>query len=410
MPAWSRWTRKPGKVEILDYVIVEDCGRMVNPMVVEGQTYGGAAQGIGTALYEEVLYDDNAQPLTSTLADYILPGPTELPMFRIEHMETLSPHTEFGMKGVGEGGAIAPPAAIFNAVNDAIRPLGAEVAETPLTPHRLLAALAQAESRRPVPPAAHARKSGGTMKAAAFAYQRAASLAERSRACGQCGRRRQGAWAAASRWGRCSTCAWCAPRCWSTYPALAGPAARSSGSGGSLFIGGAADPCGNRGWRARCGAVAGAAPLARMLRHVAGTIAYRAVRNRGTLAGSLAHADPAADWVLAMTALDAQLQCESAGRHAAGRGDAIHVRRLHHRACGRRAAGRRCMLPQYSADMRWGYYKFCRKTGEFAEASCAVVFDPQRGVARIVIGALDGAPALLPGLAAQVAQRRRWPR
>jgi carbon-monoxide dehydrogenase large subunit len=147
-----------GKVDILDYVIVEDCGRMVNPMVVEGQAYGGAAQGIGTALYEEVLYDDNAQPLTSTLADYILPGPTELPMFRIEHMETLSPHTEFGMKGVGEGGAIGPPAAIFNAVNDAIRPLGAEVAETPLTPHRLLAALAQAEARRPATPVAQPEK------------------------------------------------------------------------------------------------------------------------------------------------------------------------------------------------------------------------------------------------------------
>jgi carbon-monoxide dehydrogenase large subunit len=135
-----------GQVEILDYVVVEDCGRMVNPMVVEGQTYGGVAQGIGTALYEEVLYDHNAQPLTSTLADYILPGPTELPNIRIEHMETLSPHTEFGIKGVGEGGAIGPPAAIFNAVNDAIRVLGAEVLETPLTPHRLLEALAHARA------------------------------------------------------------------------------------------------------------------------------------------------------------------------------------------------------------------------------------------------------------------------
>jgi carbon-monoxide dehydrogenase large subunit len=138
-----------GHVDILDYAMVEDCGRMINPMVVEGQTYGGAAQGVGTALYEEALYDDNAQPLTSTLADYILPGPTELPNFRIEHMETLSPFTEFGMKGVGEGGAIAPPAAIFNAVNDAIRALGAEVTETPLTPHRLLEALARARRTAP---------------------------------------------------------------------------------------------------------------------------------------------------------------------------------------------------------------------------------------------------------------------
>jgi carbon-monoxide dehydrogenase large subunit len=137
-----------GHVEILDFVIVEDCGRMVNPMIVEGQAYGGVAQGIGTALFEEVMYDDNAQPLTSTLADYMLPGPTEIPAFRMTHMETPSPYTEFGLKGVGESGAIGPPAAIFNAVNDAIRNLGAEVTETPLTPHRLLNALAKARAKR----------------------------------------------------------------------------------------------------------------------------------------------------------------------------------------------------------------------------------------------------------------------
>lgn len=136
-----------GHVEILDYVIVEDCGRMINPMVVEGQTIGGTAQGIGTAFYEETLYDDNAQPLTSTLADYMLPGPTELPPLRIIHMETPSPYTEFGAKGVGEGGAIAPPAALFNAVNDALRPLNALVSETPLTPRRLLAAIEAAHAR-----------------------------------------------------------------------------------------------------------------------------------------------------------------------------------------------------------------------------------------------------------------------
>ncbi|MBY4868271.1 xanthine dehydrogenase family protein molybdopterin-binding subunit [Burkholderia sp. Bp9017] len=137
-----------GQVDILDYVIVEDCGTMINPMVVEGQTIGGTAQGIGTAFYEETLYDDNAQPLTSTLADYMLPGPTELPSLRIHHMETPSPYTEFGAKGVGEGGAIAPPAALFNAVNDALRPLGARVSETPLTPRRLLQAIEAAKAAR----------------------------------------------------------------------------------------------------------------------------------------------------------------------------------------------------------------------------------------------------------------------
>ncbi|MDB5590544.1 xanthine dehydrogenase family protein molybdopterin-binding subunit [Enterovirga sp.] len=136
-----------GHIEILDYVIAEDCGTMVNPMVVEGQTLGGVAQGIGTALYEESPYDENGQPLASTLADYLLPGAGEVPSVRIEHLQTPSPYSEFGIKGVGEGGAIAPPAVLFNAVNDALHDLGVEMSETPLTPHRLLAALERARSR-----------------------------------------------------------------------------------------------------------------------------------------------------------------------------------------------------------------------------------------------------------------------
>jgi carbon-monoxide dehydrogenase large subunit len=133
-----------GSVEILDYVVVEDCGVLVNPMVVEGQTIGGVAQGIGTALYEEMRYDAFAQPLASTLADYVMPGATEVPNIRMDHFETPSPHTEFGAKGMGEGGAIAPPAAIFGAVNDALRRVGAtELARTPLTPRRVLEALEQ---------------------------------------------------------------------------------------------------------------------------------------------------------------------------------------------------------------------------------------------------------------------------
>ena len=119
---------------------------MVNPMLVDGQTIGGAAQGIGTALYEESPYDANGQPLASTLADYVLPGATEVPAFRIFHLQTPSPYTAFGIKGMGEGGAIAPPAVIFNAVNDALRDLGVEVRETPLTPRRLTAAIMAARA------------------------------------------------------------------------------------------------------------------------------------------------------------------------------------------------------------------------------------------------------------------------
>ncbi len=134
-----------GSVELIDYAIVEDCGTMVNPMIVEGQILGGTAQGIGTALFEEALFDADGQPQAVTLADYHLPGAAELPDFKIEHMESPSPYTEFGMKGMGEGGAIAPPAAVTNAVNDALRDLGAVLSETPVTPKRILAALAAAQ-------------------------------------------------------------------------------------------------------------------------------------------------------------------------------------------------------------------------------------------------------------------------
>jgi carbon-monoxide dehydrogenase large subunit len=132
-----------GDVEILAYAIVEDGGKLVNPMIVDGQIYGGFAQGVGTALYEEMPFDRLGQPLASTLSDYLLPGSTEVPAPHLDHMETLAPYTEFGVKGIGEGGAIAPPAAIANAVNDALRPLGAELLVLPITPRRILQALAQ---------------------------------------------------------------------------------------------------------------------------------------------------------------------------------------------------------------------------------------------------------------------------
>lgn len=137
-----------GRVEFEDYYVFEDCGRRVNPLILEGQTYAGAAQGIGSALFEEVLYDPSGQPLTSTLADYVLPGPAELPHFRLEHAETLSPHTRHGIKGVGEGAAIAPGGAVLNAINDALTPFEVEINALPATPHKILAALLDAEANR----------------------------------------------------------------------------------------------------------------------------------------------------------------------------------------------------------------------------------------------------------------------
>ncbi len=130
-----------GEIEILDYVVVEDGGVLLNPMIVDGQILGGVAQGIGTALYEEMAFSADAQPLSSTLADYLLPGSAEMPAIRIIHMETPSPYTKFGQKGLGEGGAIAPPAAITNAVNDALKGLGAELLVSPVTPRRVVEAI-----------------------------------------------------------------------------------------------------------------------------------------------------------------------------------------------------------------------------------------------------------------------------
>jgi len=110
-------------------------------MIVDGQICGGTAQGIGTCLYEVMPFDAQGQPLASTLLDYMLPGAPEVPDIRVLHMQTPSPYTEFGMKGLGEGGAVGPPAAIVSAVNDALRPLNVEIHDLPLTPERFFGAI-----------------------------------------------------------------------------------------------------------------------------------------------------------------------------------------------------------------------------------------------------------------------------
>jgi carbon-monoxide dehydrogenase large subunit len=136
-----------GEVKFLDYVVVHDCGTMLNPLIVEGQLHGGLAQGIAAALYEELQYDQNGQLLNGSFMDYLLPSAADLPRFRLEHLVTPSPVIPGGMKGVGEAGIIAPPAAIVNAVEDALRPFGVKFTQTPLTPEVILSALAQAEAR-----------------------------------------------------------------------------------------------------------------------------------------------------------------------------------------------------------------------------------------------------------------------
>ena len=145
-----------------------------------------------------------------------------------------------------------------------------------------------------------------------------------------------------------------------------------------------------------------------MLQYVAGGIAYRAVRNRGTVGGSLAHADPAADWVLALTALAATLELQSAtGTRKLGMDD--FMLGAYTTALQEGEIITAVQVPLLDGRARWGYQKFCRKTGEFAEASCATVFDPTRQRARVVLGALDGAPRALPELARQIAATGQLP-
>jgi len=122
------------RVSVRDYVVVEDCGPVINPMIVEGQIHGAVAQGIGEALGERLVYDESGQLVTGTLMDYPLPVAGALPSFTVGHLETPSPLTPGGHKGMGEGGTIGAPAAIANAVADAVKPLGVTVTTLPILP------------------------------------------------------------------------------------------------------------------------------------------------------------------------------------------------------------------------------------------------------------------------------------
>jgi carbon-monoxide dehydrogenase large subunit len=130
-----------GRVVIERYVAAEDAGRIINPMIADGQVHGGIAQGIGNALLEEIIYDETGNILTSTLADYMPPTAHEIPPIELHHMETPSTVSNTKAKGLGEGGAIGPPAAVINAINDALNPFGVVIDEMPATPQRIRAAL-----------------------------------------------------------------------------------------------------------------------------------------------------------------------------------------------------------------------------------------------------------------------------
>ncbi|HEX3484736.1 MAG TPA: xanthine dehydrogenase family protein molybdopterin-binding subunit [Micropepsaceae bacterium] len=142
-----------GHVMLNRYVVVHDCGRMINPLMVEGQVQGAVAHGIGATLYEWMRYDANGQPLTATFADYLLPASDAVPTIEIHHMESPSPFNPLGVKGAAESGTIGAPAAIVSAIEDALRPFGVKITDLPVTPPRLLALIQAASTlRRYAPP------------------------------------------------------------------------------------------------------------------------------------------------------------------------------------------------------------------------------------------------------------------
>ncbi len=125
------------EIRVDRFVVAEDCGKLVNPLIVDGQVHGGVAQGIGAALYEEIVYDEQGQINIASLVDYLVPSACEIPSMQVVHLESESPTTLGGFRGMGEGGTIGAPAAVANAVADALSPLGIEIDELPVTPERL---------------------------------------------------------------------------------------------------------------------------------------------------------------------------------------------------------------------------------------------------------------------------------
>ena len=134
-----------GHVTVEKFLVAEDAGRIINPMIAEGQVHGGIAQGIGNALLEEIIYDDSGGILTANLADYMPPTAREIPEIELHHIETPSANSNTKAKGLGEGGVIGAPAAVVNAINDALSPFGVEIDDIPATPQRIRAALRKAE-------------------------------------------------------------------------------------------------------------------------------------------------------------------------------------------------------------------------------------------------------------------------
>jgi carbon-monoxide dehydrogenase large subunit len=136
-----------GHIDLKRYVAIDDCGPQINPVIVAGQVHGGVVQGVGQALWEEAIYDDNGQLVTGSMLDYALPRADRLPEIEVLSTVTPSPHHPLGLKGIGEAGTIASTVAVYNAVMDALGPLGVDTIQMPVTAERVWRAMQQRQGR-----------------------------------------------------------------------------------------------------------------------------------------------------------------------------------------------------------------------------------------------------------------------
>jgi carbon-monoxide dehydrogenase large subunit len=137
-----------GEVEVLRYLVVHDCGRVINPLIVDGQIHGGVVHGLGNTLYEDVPYSPDGQPLAATFMDYLIPTAAECPAFEVSHIETPSPHNPLGIKGCGESGTIPAAGTLIAAIEDALAPLTVRIRDLPLNPERLRRLIAQSRAAK----------------------------------------------------------------------------------------------------------------------------------------------------------------------------------------------------------------------------------------------------------------------
>jgi carbon-monoxide dehydrogenase large subunit len=140
-----------GAVHVLRYIAMQDSGRLINPMIVDGQVYGGIAHGIGNTLFEWMGYDDSGQPVTTNFADYLLPTATDVPMMETMYRQTPCPLNPLGVKGVGEAGTIPAAPALVSAIEDALAPFGVRIAQVPIRPDELIALIGRASPLRSAP-------------------------------------------------------------------------------------------------------------------------------------------------------------------------------------------------------------------------------------------------------------------